>query len=95
MEELKPCPFCGGTSMRVSWRASRNSKHIKRYKNEIDYEFKKYRYYYQVICNNCKSRGMPILSGFDRECNLKKYEILAVEAWNRRADNEKTHKADN
>lgn len=55
MIELKPCPFCGGNG-KVSFK---------------DYRFggmnylgdRKVSYRVQVICNKCKSRGKPIITG--------------------------------
>ena len=54
MTELKPCPFCKGKA-KVSFR---------------DYRFNGYNafgerivsYRVQVICNKCKSRGMPVIT---------------------------------
>lgn len=53
--ELKPCPFCGGKG-KVSFK---------------DYRFggqncignKKLSYRVQIICNKCKSRGRPVITG--------------------------------
>ena len=52
--ELKPCPFCGGKA-KVSFK---------------DYRFggqncigdKKLSYRVQVICNKCRSRGIPVIT---------------------------------
>ena len=53
--ELKPCPFCGGRG-KVSFK---DYKFIgKNY-----YGDKKISYRVQIICNKCKSRGKPIITG--------------------------------
>ena len=54
-DELKPCPFCGGRG-KVSFK---DYKFIgKNY-----YGDKKISYRVQIICNKCKSRGKPIITG--------------------------------
>lgn len=103
MDELKPCPFCGGEG-KVSFK---------------DYRFigynglgdKKVSYRVQVICKKCRSRGKPIITGglinpnpyisvwgnnynpvseiCKKETNLfRKFVEEAIEAWNRRAGEE-------
>lgn len=75
--ELKPCPFCGSTSLKIE------SKHHGTH-------------YYSgthsatVRCQKCHARGGTA------SCKVEKgkhradseTELKAIEAWNRRADNE-------
>lgn len=91
MEELKPCPFCGGKA-KISYK---------------DYRFygfngkgdRKLKYRVQVICNKCHSRGKPIITEWLVNPNpyarrkeqvemFAPYVQQAVDAWNRRADND-------
>ena len=55
MSELKPCPFCGGNG-KVSFKDYRF--HGMNYLGD-----RKVTYRVQVICNKCKSRGKPIITG--------------------------------
>lgn len=99
MDELKPCPFCGGKG-KISFK---------------DYAFKGWKYHgetkqkyrVQVICNKCRSRGKPIITDWlidphpyfskwwdEKSRNEKQTEMFepyvtsAIKAWNRRASNE-------
>ena len=100
MDELKPCPFCGGKG-KLSFK---------------DYAFggqncmgdKKQKYRLQVICNKCRSRGKPIITDWlinpnpyrtdyvvpeypymtlgSQNAMFAPYVKKACEAWNRRAE---------
>lgn len=81
MDELKPCPFCGGTDIRFSVKKTGR------------FEF----YYHAAMyCNQCHCYGARIHTAACRE-RQNRYDIendavlkhYAVEAWNRRADNER------
>ena len=83
MDELKPCPFCGGKA-RTSFRQYR-------FKGQNYYGEKLIRYAFYGICNTCKATGAKIMAdihcGFKAEREEKQYyQELAAEAWNRRAD---------
>ena len=52
--ELKPCPFCCGNA-KVSFKNYS-------FKGQNDFGDKKIKYRVQVICNRCKSRGMPVIT---------------------------------
>ena len=101
MNELKPCPFCGGKG-KVSFKDYRF--HGQNYKGD-----KKISYRVQVICNRCKSRGMavltvtmvnpnPYITKWGNQYNadapkcqamtadFEPYVELAIEAWNRRVN---------
>lgn len=103
MDELKPCPFCGGNA-KVSFK-----NHS--FKGQNDFGDKKLKYRVQVICNRCKSRGMPIITNWLVNPNpwmsewgnqgaaitprmmaqtemFSPYVDKAIEAWNRRAGEE-------
>ena len=78
MEELKSCPFCGGTDIRHSLKISG--------KRDI--------YYHSVMyCNKCHTYGPRVMSEkFDHNNYKGRYaiekdeslKIKAIEAWNRR-----------
>lgn len=55
MAELKPCPFCGGKA-KVLFKDHR----FIGYNGLGD---KKVSYRVQVICNKCRSRGKPVITG--------------------------------
>lgn len=80
MEELKPCPFCGGKG-RVSFR-------FKKYTTK-ELETRKIVYFYQVICNSCKARG-PVITGTEESISSMRHYLdnarTAKTAWNRRAE---------
>lgn len=63
MTELKPCPFCGSTNLRVA------QNYLERY---------------SILCLDCTM----IVFGRDDTDRGKKDEL--VEAWNRRAESERT-----
>ena len=87
--ELKPCPFCGSESVKVTGRYRR-----KWSSQGVGYNT------YSVKCNKCHARG-GTASGYTRNALYEltergetvletEYQIIqrAVTAWNRRADNE-------
>ena len=80
MAELKPCPFCGGTKLKVDSKKSNNGK----------WDGNKYfvSHVVTVRCNRCFTRG-PATSVWLRTNEYgaaKKGEGAAIEAWNRRAE---------
>ena len=54
MAELKPCPFCGGKG-KVSFKDYK-------FGGQNFYGHKMLKYRVQIICNKCRSRGMPIVT---------------------------------
>lgn len=87
--ELKPCPFCGSESVKVTGR----------HRDKWSYTGVGYNTY-SVKCNKCHARG-GTASGYTRNALYEltkerqkvlesEYQIIqrAVSAWNRRADNE-------
>ena len=99
MNELKPCPFCGGNG-KVSFKDYRYIGH-----NGVG--DKKLIYRVQIICNKCRGRGKPIItdglinpnpyiskwgncySGTSVKCQratdmFAPYVNQAIEVWNRR-----------
>lgn len=91
MTELKPCPFCGGTKLKVE-RKSRLAGW-----NGLDMRVEMHTY--SVRCNTCHARGGAVggrvmNERFTRCAKLpdwattdKALEAKAIKAWNRRADN--------
>lgn len=93
MDELKPCPFCGG-------KAKLSAKdHLFGGYNSMGYGRREY--LIRAICNRCKARGKPIATGWVTTCNINSRGInfyrnhadkdaienaqeRAIEAWNRR-----------
>ena len=88
MEELKPCPFCGGKAKVMArekkffgWRG--NGLKVKSY-------------FAYCACNRCRARGNPVSTSPSSEEPITytgkyrkwflPYIDRAVEAWNRRAD---------
>ncbi len=88
MEELKPCPFCGGNGKVIS-----REKHFRGWR---DNGVKVKSYYVYVACNSCHARGKPIATGYSSETPMTidskyrkwflPYVALAIEAWNRRTE---------
>ena len=90
MDDIKPCPFCGGKA-KVSHRQFGFRGYYMDGNKEV-------RYRVQVICNRCHARGKPVTTEWMRHSlmqyypkNFEKYNTEATESWNRaerRADNE-------
>ena len=90
MADLKPCPFCGGTKLKVD-RKSRLAGW-----NGLDMRVEMHTY--SVRCNTCHARGgtaggRVIYTPWTRcapppdwATTDKALEEKAIEAWNRRAD---------
>lgn len=91
MAELKPCPFCGGTKLKVE-RKSRLAGW-----NGLDMRVEMHTYSFR--CNTCHARGGAVGGRVmndpwtrcaqlpDWATTDKALEAKAIEAWNRRADN--------
>ena len=91
MAELKPCPFCGGTKLKIE-RKSRLAGW-----NGLDMRVDMHTY--SVRCNTCHARGGAVggrvindpwtlcapLPGW--ATTDKALEAKAIEAWNRRVEN--------
>ena len=90
MTDLKPCPFCGGTKLKID-RKSRLAGW-----NGLDMRVEMHTY--SVRCNTCHARGGAVGGRViddpwtrctqlpDWATTDKALEAKAIEAWNRRAD---------
>lgn len=105
MNDLKPCPFCGGMA-KLSFAdvAFGGQNYIGE---------KRLKYRFQVICNRCHARGRPVVTDwlinpnpwiskwrdvrFDTERTAQETEKVrpwaerAINEWNRRKQNECTN----
>ena len=93
MNNLKPCPFCGGTKLKVD-RKSRLARW-----NGLDMRVEMHTY--SVRCNTCHARGGAVGGRViytpwtrcspppDWVTTDKALEAKAIEAWNRRAGDER------
>ena len=82
MPDLKPCPFCGGTKLKIDSKKGNNFRFVEGKKEEY--------HVVTVRCNKCHTRG-PTVSIYTRvgQYNAAKImEYAAIEAWNRRAGEE-------
>ena len=68
MDELKPCPFCGGKAFNATVVHDKESRPNG------------YRYHGQIMCRNCQATCGT--TGFDM--TLVEATAKAIEAWNRR-----------
>ena len=92
MTELKPCPFCGWKKARVIERKIEGS-----YRFYNKYDFATIRF--AVMCNKCKAKGASVVSkrlfhegdeNHEALTNdtIMRYHEEAIEAWNRRAEDD-------
>lgn len=81
--ELKPCPFCGSTDIRYSLKVT----------GHFDV-----RYHASMYCNKCHCYGARTVTeqvsdnDYKGRSSIERDETIkqkAIEAWNRRADNER------
>ena len=98
MNDLKPCPFCGGTKLKID-RKSRLAGW-----NGLDMRVEMHTY--SVRCNTCHARGGAVggrvmNDPWTRCAQLpewattdKALEAKAIEAWNRRDGEEDKHVTD-
>lgn len=84
-DELKPCPFCGSDSLKIS-------KRDVGYLGKSSDGTKKLKYRINIMCNKCHSKGKPITTtviygrvGFHRQESFVKAEQQAMIAWNTRS----------
>ena len=84
MAELKPCPFCGGTKLKVDQKTSSSSKWNSE-KRMLDKLI-----VVTVRCNRCHTRGPTTsLWGNWIDNPIETLGGAAIEAWNRRAEDGK------
>ena len=76
MAELKPCPFCGGTKLKID--SKRTFQHGKTRHCSVT-----------VRCMKCHARGPVVgIQMPNRQYNEREIcESAVIEAWNRRVDN--------
>ena len=79
--ELKPCPFCGGTKLKIDQKTSSTTKwnsETKRVDKLV---------VVTVRCNKCHTRGptTSMYAGF-YDSPTKALEEKAIEAWNTRKE---------
>lgn len=75
MAELKPCPFCGGKA----YLEQRHRAFINGVSTRVAL----------VRCTNCEARSPRFeLEDFGRTSHSSKANEKAIDAWNRRVDNE-------
>lgn len=98
MAELKPCPFCGGTKLKIE-RKSRRA--VWAVWNGLNMRVEMYTY--SVRCNTCHARGGAVggrvmNDQWTRCATLPDWvttdetlEAKAIEAWNRRSGEEDKH----
>ena len=85
MAELKPCPFCGGTKLKIDQKTGSSSKWNSE-KKRLDKLV-----VVTVRCNRCHTRGPTTSlwgSWIDRP--IEALGDAAIEAWNRRAEDEQS-----
>lgn len=94
MTELKPCPFCGSTKLKIDQSSSqRKNRHRTNYDEWVLYRH----YVMSVRCNCCHARGSTVSGnivvmstmvelGIDRYATLGDIKNEAIKAWNRRVD---------
>ena len=84
MEQLKPCPFCGGENIKmmhkdigfIGWNG---------------FGAKKIKYQSYAMCNKCYSKGAPATCEYEVDTErgravLEENDQKAATAWNRRAE---------
>ena len=88
MAKLKPCPFCGSTKLKIESKSRKINALVKQDT-------------YSVRCNVCHARGGATGGKVIKSClyayrdNMQEWTTTkeelqqkAIEAWNRREDNE-------
>ena len=76
LNELKPCPFCGGTKLNVETRI-----HDAGMSGIIEIAY--------VQCDECRATGTKVddwSDSYEAVTKKKSLEELAIERWNRRAN---------
>ena len=71
MTELKPCPFCGGTKLKLAKKTTKYKGHEA--------------YVASIRCNSCHARGGTITNLTIPYAVKEDVEAIAIERWNRRA----------
>lgn len=85
---IKPCPFCGSTSVRVAYKDL-----LVVAENELGQKKIKAKSY--VMCNKCFARSKPFI--ITAEKYNQPYELMkktAIENWNKRSEKEGSNEAD-
>ena len=71
MTELKPCPFCGGTKLKLAKKTTKYKGHEA--------------YVASIRCNSCHARGGTVTNLTIPYAVKEDVEAIAIERWNRRA----------
>lgn len=80
MDDLKPCPFCGGIKFKIDSKKSSNFRYVNGKREDF--------HVVTVRCNKCHTRG-PTVSIWLPFGQYDIVEIMrgkAAESWNRRPD---------
>lgn len=93
MNDIKPCPFCGGTKLKIDRKS--------RLAGWTGLDMRVEMHTFSVRCNTCHARGGAaggrVMSNLWAHCTQlpdwattdKALEAKAIEAWNRRAGDER------
>ena len=70
-DKLKPCPFCGGTKLKLAKKTTKYKGHEA--------------YVASIRCNSCHARGGTVTNLTIPYAVKEDVEAIAIERWNRRA----------
>ena len=71
MTELRSCPFCGGTKLKLAKKTTKYKGHVA--------------YVASIRCNSCHARGGTVTNLTIPYAVKEDVEAIAIERWNRRA----------
>ena len=71
IDKLKPCPFCGGTKLKLTKKRTKYKGHDA--------------YIASIRCNSCHARGGTVTNLTIPYAVKEDVEAIAIERWNKRA----------